>query len=249
VLTAGNRYGGRAVSIHAEPPRVDHELDAVVARAGAIHCDHDGRRIALHYGSAAGELAACVSRVGLADRSELTKLALEGPQPTLQQVISSLTGGALASGGAIRTGPAWWCGVSPERVLVLAEPGNGDRLHSRIRRLVAPHPALRIRDLSVRCSAIAIVGRHAGNVLAQLGVYGETGDPRSVAPVSLHRVGGADVTWLLQSDHRALAIMDHGDAPEVWHALHAAGRPFGICAVGEEAIVRYALLARTAPGR
>jgi glycine cleavage system aminomethyltransferase T len=237
------------VSIHAEPPRVDHELDAVVARAGAIRCDHDGRRIAVHYGSAAGELAACVSRVGLADRSELTKLALEGPQPMLQHVISSLTGGALASGGAIRTGPAWWCGVGPERVLVLAEPGNGDRLHSRIRRLVARHPALRIRDLSVQRSAIAIVGRHAGDVLAQLGVYGATGDPRSAVPVSSRRVADSEVTWLLQSDHRALAMMDHGDAPEVWRALHAAGRPFGICAVGREAIVRYSLLARTTTGR
>jgi glycine cleavage system aminomethyltransferase T len=233
------------VSIHAEPPRPDHELDAVVARAGAIRCDHDGRPVALHYGSAAGELAACVSRVGLGDRSELEKLALEGPPHTLHQVVGSLTGMALAPGGALSTGTAWWCAPTPERVLVLAEPGQADRLSSRIRRLGARHPDLRMRDLSQAWSAIAVVGRQTGDVLARLGVYGATGDPRSAAPVSVRRVVGAEVTWLLQSDHRALGLVGHRDAPAVWHALHAVGRPFGICAVGQEAIARYTLLARS----
>ncbi len=237
------------MSIHAEPPRADHELDAVVARAGGIRCDHDGRPVALHYGSAAGELAACVTRVGLADRSELTKLVLEAPAATLAGVTASVTGATLAPGGALRTGPAWWCAPTAQRVLVVAERSAGDRLSSRIRGQAARHPALRIRDLSDKWSAIAIVGRQAGGVLAALGVYGETGDPRSAAPVSSRRIAGADVIWLLQSDHRALAVMDHGDAPRVWHALHAAGRPFGICAIGEEAFARYTLLSRSRSGR
>lgn len=230
------------MSIHADP---DHELDAVVSRAGAIRGDHAGRPVALHYGSAAGELAACVSRVGFGDRSELGKLALEGPGATLGRVVCDLTGMALASGGALPTEAAWWCAVTPERVLVLTEPGEGDLLQSRIRRLGARYPDLRVRDLSQAWSAIAIVGRQAGEVLARLGVYGATGNPRSVAPASSLQVAGVDVTWLLQSDHRALALMSHRDAPTVWHALHAVGRPFGICAVGQEAIARYTLLART----
>jgi glycine cleavage system aminomethyltransferase T len=230
------------MSIHAEP---DHELDAVVSRAGAIRGDHAGRPVALHYGSAAGELAACVSRVGLGDRSELGKIALEGPGATLGRVVCDLTGMALACGGALPTETAWWCAVAPERVLVLTEPDDGDRLHGSIRRLGARHPDLRIRDLSQAWSAIAIVGRQAGEVLARLGVYGATGNPRSVAPASSLRIAGVDVTWLLQSDHRALALMGDRDAPRVWHALHAVGRPFGICAVGQQAIARYTLLART----
>jgi glycine cleavage system aminomethyltransferase T len=235
------------VSIHAFPPRAGHELDVVVNRAGAVFCDRSGRSVALNYGSAAGELAACVTRAGLADRSELLKLSLEGPQQMLEQVVLHLTGAALAPGGAMFTGAAWWCAASPERVLVLSEPASGDRLHSRIRRLVTWHPSLQIRDLSVQWNAIAIVGRRAGEVLAGLGVYGEAGDPRSVCPVTSSRIGDVDVTWLLQSDHRALALMGHRDAPAVWHALHSAGERFSICAVGHEAIMRYTLLARTHP--
>jgi glycine cleavage system aminomethyltransferase T len=235
------------MSIHAFRPRVDHELDAVVNRAGAVVCEHSGRAVALNYGSAAGELAACVTRAGLADRSELVKLSLEGPRQMLQQVVSSLTDAVLAPGGATFTGNAWWCAAGPERVLVLSEPASGDRLHSRIRRLLTWHPSLRIHDLSAELSAVAIVGRRAGEVLAALGVYGEAGDPRSVSPVTSSRIGDVDATWLLQSDHRALALMGHRDAPAVWHALHSAGERFGICAVGHEAIMRYTLLARTHP--
>lgn len=216
-------------------------------RAGAVFCDRSGRSVALNYGSAAGELAACVTRAGLADRSELLKLSLEGPPQTLEQVVSNLTGAALAPGGAAFTGAAWWCAASRERVLVLSEPASGDRLHSRIRRLLTWHPSLQVRDVSTEWSAIAIVGRRAGEVLAGLGVYGEAGDPRSVAPVSSSRIADVDVTWLLQSDHRALVLMGHGDAPAVWRALHGAGERFGICAVGHEAITRYTLLARTHP--
>jgi glycine cleavage system aminomethyltransferase T len=235
------------MSIHADPPRADHELDAIVNRAGAVFCEHSGRSVTLNYGSAAGELAACVTRAGLADRSELVKLSLEGPQRMLEQIVSTLTDAALAPGGAIFTGDAWWCAASPERVLVLSEPASGDRLHSRIRRLLTWYPSLRIRDLSVQSSAIALVGRRAGEILTALGVYGEAGDPRSVSPVTSRRIADVEVTWLLQSDHRALALMGHRDAPAVWHALHSTGARFGICAVGHEAIARYTLLARTHP--
>lgn len=254
------RYVARAMSIHAHPARSDHELDAIVARAGGILCGRRGqagRSVAVNYGSAAGELAACVRRVGLADRSELVKLALEGPQSTLAQVVFSLAGAAVAPGGTLHTGAAWWCAQSPERMLVLCEAASGDRLHRQIRGLVARHPVLgglvarhpvlRICDLSREWGAIAVVGRRAGALLAELEVYGETGDPRAVAPVTARPAGGADVTWLLQSHHCALALMHHRDGPAVWHALQVAGQRFGICAVGQEAVARYALVARSYP--
>jgi glycine cleavage system aminomethyltransferase T len=232
------------VSIHPLPTRAGHDLDAVLTRAGVIRGDH----LALHFGSAAGELAACVTRVGLADRSDLATFALEGPPAMLESVTTGLTGATLAPGGTLPTGSAWWCAAAPERVLVVVEAGDRERMHARIGRLAARHPALRIRDLSSEWGAIALVGRRAGAVLARLGVYGESGDPRSAAPVGTHPVAGAQVTWVLQSDDRALALMTHREAPQVWHALHAAGRPFGICAVGQEAVVRYSLLTRARPG-
>jgi glycine cleavage system aminomethyltransferase T len=235
------------VSIHAHPPRDDRELDAILARAGGNLRGEGNRAAAVDFGSAAGELAACVSRVGLADRSELVKLVLEGSRTTLERAIGELTGATLACGGALRTGETWWCAAGSEQIVAISEPAAGDRLYPRVRRMAARHPALAICDRSDEWSAIQVVGRRAGRVLAALGVYGPAGDPRAIAPVTRHPIAGAQVTRLLESDHRALALMDHGEAPAVWQALNGAGRAFGICAVGREALARYSLLARSHP--
>jgi glycine cleavage system aminomethyltransferase T len=234
------------MSVHASPQGI-HSLDAVVARAGGVLAWHDGSAVAVHYGSPAGELAACVSGVGVADRSELIKLQLDGPRRTLVGAIRDLTGSILAPGGAIRTGSVWWCAVGPERVLVLSEPAGGDRLLGRIRTLAARHPALQIHNVTEDHAVIAVLGRRTQPVLAQLGVYGESGDPRGTSPVTSHPVGGGPAVWLLQSDHRALAVMRHADAAAAWHAIHRAGECLSICAVGQEALTRYSLLARTHP--
>ena len=54
-------------------------LDTVLCQAGAVFASRSGRRAAINYGSAAGELAVCVSAVGLVDRSELSTLVVEAP--------------------------------------------------------------------------------------------------------------------------------------------------------------------------
>ena len=48
---------------------------------------HRGRSVAVSYGSAAGELAACLNAVGIASCAELTKLELTAPGPNLDRVL------------------------------------------------------------------------------------------------------------------------------------------------------------------
>jgi glycine cleavage system aminomethyltransferase T len=50
------------------------------------------------------------------------------------------------------------------------------------------------------------------------------------------------VHLLLQSDHRALLIMDGAHAEAVWQALETAGRPLGLSLVGLDALERFALV-------
>jgi glycine cleavage system aminomethyltransferase T len=205
---------------------------------------HGGHAIVAHYGSAAGELAACVSAVGLADRSELTKLVLEGPPAQLQPLAERLTGSELAPGGAVLSGGAWWCCEEPGRLLVVCDPRLGDRLHAVLRARVARRSAVHLTDRSADLAALAVVGRRASALLAELGVYGASRNPRHVPPLTAHAVTGADVLWLLESDDKALAVMAVADAPAVWHRLEHAGKRFGLCAVGHEALARYALIRR-----
>jgi glycine cleavage system aminomethyltransferase T len=232
--------------VHVSSDWSENALGPVLRQAGGVLVPHGGHAVVAHYGSAAGELAACVSAVGLADRSELTKLELDGPPTQLQHLAERLTGSEVAPGGAVLSGGAWWCSERPGHLLVVCDPQFGPRLHSVLRARVARRSAVHLTDRSTELAALAVVGRRASALLAELGVYGASGNPRHVPPLTAHAVTGAEVLWLLESDDKALALMAAADAPAVWHHIEHAGQRLGLCAVGHEALARYALIRRIA---
>jgi glycine cleavage system aminomethyltransferase T len=240
---------------------VPNALDQILRRAGAVIADRGGIRVAISYGSAAGELAACVTRAGIADSSQLTKLELTGPPAAIAELVRRATGSGLAPGGVINTGQAWWCGADgcasggvergfelcgpqPERVIVLCEPQLDARTRSRLSARIAALPAVELRDRSLEWSAITVLGAATAGVLDSLGVFGPCGDPRHVPPFTSGRLAGVDALWLLASEHRAIALTSSADADIAWHEIERAGRPLQMCCVGQEAVSRYSLLQR-----
>ena len=214
----------------------------------------DGRTVAVSYGSPAGELAACVSAAGIADSSQLTKLEICGPAARLAALIRHATGATLAPGGVIDAGGAWWCGTgtaSPsfnaQRVVVLCEPSIGLDVHKLLRARATRVPGLAVRDRSQDWGAITVIGAATHRVLASLGVFGPSGDPRDVAPFTSAEVADVEALWLLQSDHRALALVPGSTAGTVWQAIERAGRSHRMCCVGQDAVRRYELLKRRDP--
>lgn len=218
-------------------------LATIAQRAGAVLARDGGRTVPVHYGSAAGELAACLEGVGLGDCSHMLKLALHGRPERLAGLIEAMTGVPLAPGGATRAGGGWWCAPSPTRVIVLVDPRNGPGLRARVTAALPDHPGVSLHDRSDAWGALAIAGRRAPELLADLDIYGEARDARRAAPVSCRAVAGVPVLWLLECDHRATAVMAGEDAGIVWQAIARAGRPLGLCAVGREALTRFALSA------
>lgn len=202
----------------------------------------------VNFGSAAGELAACVSAAGMADASQLTKLELCGPRARVAELVRHATGAVLASGGVLHAAGAWWCGSAGQgylgagRVIVLCEPAVGERLRELLSPRVARMPGLVMHDRSAQWSAITILGAATTAVLEALGVFGPSGDPRQVPPFSYAPLGELDAMWLLQSDHHAVALVLSSEADLAWHAIEQAGRAQHICCVGHDAIERYALL-------
>lgn len=211
-------------------------------RAGAVMSTRAGRAVAVHYGSAAAELAVCVRAVGLVNRSDLSTLTLEAPPAQLAALMARLVGATVAPGGLISSASAWWCGDAANRVMVVCDPRTGTRLVDALHADAARHVA--VRDCSSEVIALSLLGRNASKVLAALGVYGRSGDPREAKPFARGSVDGIPAWWLLQSDHRALALVDREQAGEAWLAIERAGRPFGISCVGDEAASRYALMER-----
>jgi glycine cleavage system aminomethyltransferase T len=174
----------------------------------------------------------------------MTKLELTGPRATMSAVVSRVTGGAVAAGGALPASGAWWCGLSAERVIVISDPETGGRLRDGLQARALQHPDLRLTDRTAEWSAIEVVGRRAGEVLEALGVYGPDGDPRQTPPLTAGRAGQVPALWLLESDHRALALVPRERACEAWQAIDRAGQRCGICCVGQDAVARYTLLER-----
>jgi glycine cleavage system aminomethyltransferase T len=219
-------------------------FNAILRRAGAVFASHHGRSVAVNYGSAAGELAVCVSAVGLVDCSELTKLIVQAPPAQLRHLVSRLAGSEVAVGGARYADGAWWCGAAADRVLVLCHPSAGPRLRQRLSSQAVHHVALTVHDHSDEWAAIALIGRATPKVLKALGAFSDAGDPRRIPPLTAGTVHGVEVNWLLESDRRALALVPRLQAGTVWRAIEDTGRPFGISCVGEDAASRYSLLER-----
>jgi glycine cleavage system aminomethyltransferase T len=222
--------------------RNEDAFASVLRQAGAVFAEHEGRLTVLNFGSAAGELAVCLRAVGLVDRSELTKLVLEGPAERIGAVLGRVAGTDLAVGGVAQRSTTWWCRADPDRVIAICESARGNRLWEELRLQARRHGSVALSDASHTWTAIELIGRATPNILATLGVYGEDGDARRVAPFSASRIGTVDVNWLLESPRRALAIVAREHAAIAWRALEEAGRPFAISCVGQQAASRYSLL-------
>src|SRR3984957_7864275 len=108
------------------------ELSGLQADAGAVVARHRGRAVAVSYGSAAGELAACMNTVGIASRAELTKLELTAPGPNLDRVLTGLLGAPLLAGGIHQTRAVGWYRPDDTRLIALCEAEQAERLRGRL---------------------------------------------------------------------------------------------------------------------
>lgn len=232
------------MSVHAFDEREAPRLESLLTRAGVVLGSRNGLPVALNYGSAAGELAACTSSAGVGDCSWLAKLELVGPPGVVGDVVRTVTASSVAPGGALRAVSAWWCSLADGRVIVICEQAIADRLRGFLDAFLVRDPRLRVVDRTAEWAAIAVLGRRAPEVLTALGVYGPGGDPRMAAPFSPGSVGEVPALWLLESDNYALALVDREHAGAAWLAIERAGRASGICCVGQDAMSRYELLER-----
>jgi len=205
----------------------------------------DGRAVATHFGSAAAELAVCVRTVGLVDRGDLSTVALEAPPAQLAALMTRLVGTTVSLGGLLCNAGAWWCGEAADRAIVVCDSRAAARLPDGLRADAARHVS--VRDLSGSLTAIGLLGRNTTRVLDALGVYGASGDPRQARPFTRGSVDDVPAWWLLQSDRRAVALVDRERAGDAWLSIERAGRSHGISCVGQEAAARYTLMERLRP--
>lgn len=182
-------------------------LHGCLVRSGAALITHDGAISAAHFGSAVSEASACLTHVGIADRSQRTTLELRGPAKIVDEAVNGLR---------VQAAPAWWAEVGRGRALVRCESADRERVLA----CLAPFDDLSVDAPAEPLAAIGLVGPYARDVLRACG----PGMP------------GVDVFVLRESGSRYELLVGAAEGGRLWDRLLRAGAPMHIACVGFEAL-------------
>jgi glycine cleavage system aminomethyltransferase T len=181
--------------------------------AGARFEVRHGWRVAMSVADPAAEDAACRSGAGIADRSALSKLELEGlPErcPEEARVWRS----------------------SPDRALAICEP----RATPRVRALLERECDL--VDLTAAYASFELRGPASRAVLERLTAIDVRADSLPPGGVRAGLVARVPATLVCLDWHAFLVLVGSPEAVDAWEIALDEGAPLGLRAVGEEARAR-----------
>ena len=201
-------------------------LDDLLRQAGATMVVRDGRWVAAHFGSRAGEVAACRSAVGIADRSDRTTFELRGDSDAVDRVVVAVTHRPASRTDAVRAGHAWWCRIDSERVMLRCESAWADECRATLEQAAAAEPSTAVADLTDECAAIEVMGSRARQVLRAAGLN----------PLAAVTDDGEALILLHEAGNTFEVLGSPATAREMWARLHQAGRPLGATCVGLDAL-------------
>ena len=170
-------------------------MERLAGAAGARFEVRDGWNVAIEYDGPRSDA------VAWADVSHLRKWELDAARPL---------------GTATREGEAWWCGVTPERAVVI---GGDDE----------PQGAL---DVTCNYAALIILGPNARETIARfcaLDLRPQTSPPHSFRPASIARQPGM---LLVEAEDRFLLLFGWAVAEYMWTVVADAAKPLGGTPVG-----------------
>jgi glycine cleavage system aminomethyltransferase T len=204
--------------------------DTCLAACAVLH-DRDGHTVVAHYGSVPGEIAVCMTSVGLADHSDYGVFDLRGDRELLDRAMVTRLGDpplAINSGRRLRS--VWYL-----------------RLSARHSLLVGPHAALASgpaigrgrdrrellhRDIGASLAIVGVVGPRAARLLAAAGLPGEL----PIGAIGADAGNTSIVAILRESQRRYLALVRADAADAFWARLLTVGEPLGAAFVGYDAL-------------
>lgn len=206
--------------------------------AGARFELRDGWEVAVGYSTPEQEASACETRVGWADVSHLGKLELQGTRDDLSAIVAQCADGAqLELGSATRAADAWWCPMTPERALVLCEPGRVAALRDRLQDAVAgASPSAGVVEVTSNYAAMTLVGPRAREVFARfcaLDLRPTVTPVRGLRPGSVARGPGI---VLREGEDRFLMLFGWALSEYMWTVVSDAAEHLGGSPVGVDAL-------------
>jgi heterotetrameric sarcosine oxidase gamma subunit len=226
-----------AESITARTP-----MERRARAAGASLQRRDGWNVAVSYGDPDRERERIGETVGFADRSSLAKLELQADPEVLESLVGTAGDGLeLELGTASRANGAWWCPVTPSRVLVLAENSVAGAVRQAIDAAVVQaggtaDPTITVLELTSALAGLTLVGPGANELLARFCAI----DVRAAAmPVTAFRPGSVARTpgyVLREREDRLLVIVGWALGEYLWDVVADAAEHLGGGPVGADAL-------------
>jgi glycine cleavage system aminomethyltransferase T len=215
----------------------------VCLAAGAQLAERDGHVVAALYGSSHGEIAACMSHVGLADRSDLGTLELRGGQAALDRALATRLGDPPpAAGSARRQRGIWYLRLDSRRTLIVgahsalaAGPPIGGG---------ADHADLVSKDIGAKIAIISVIGPRAVRLLSAADLPGDL----AIGAIGRDPKDADIIAILRESQRRILILVRAPGTNAAWARLLIAGEPLGAAFVGCDALALLGAASVQAPG-
>ncbi len=203
----------------------------VCLAAGAQLGERDGHVVVALYGSTHGEIAACMTHVGLADRSDVGTLEVRGGRSPLDRALAARLGDPPpAAGTARRQRGVWYLRLDTRRTLIVGAHGVLSGLAPL--GTSSDRADLVTRDISDSIATVSVVGPRAARLLTAAGLPGDL----EIGAIG-RDPGDASVIAILRESQRSVLILVRTLAINAfWGRLLPVGEPLGAAMVGCDAL-------------
>jgi glycine cleavage system aminomethyltransferase T len=228
------------------PARSPMERQALAA--GAQLERRDGWNVSARFDGEDAERERCETSVGFADLSHLGKVELQASPGELPEIA----GEELRLGRGTRIDDGWWLPYTPERAILVCEPGALAERRGRLENAAADGGGLiSVIDVTTAFGALVLQGPLARETFARFTAL-DLRDPATPSgafrPGSVARTPGA---ILRESEDRWLMLFGAALGQYVWTVVADAAESLGGGPVGVDALQPVALSTRSeeAPAR
>jgi sarcosine oxidase gamma subunit len=155
----------------------------------------------------------------LADRSGIGKLEVSGSALAIAELHPS--GRSPRPGRVLEAAEAWWCVISPERMLVLSDGPAGSRVRDELGGRAGADA--RVVDVTADRVALCLTGPFGLELLIRAGVA-----PPLLGGLRVARVGEVEVVVIHEREEGWLLVAPASMRTELWRSLSEAGERFGL---------------------